>query len=73
MSEVMSEFMFISHATEVLRSFGTFGAVFNAEIAYQTYSADPQRWHVVSGHNPTGDPVLAMLITEGPWWSLDDD
>lgn len=45
------------------------GFHFDGEIAWEHYAADPARWHRTSqDDNPEGNPVLAMVLTDGPWW-----
>jgi hypothetical protein len=71
-ARVISHLEFVSQAEDFLRNNGTnLSAVFDAEVAFQTYAADPQPWHVVSENNPTGDPVVGMITAEGSWWTVD--
>ena len=44
------------------------GAWFDRVAAYEAYIEDPAPWHECTRDNPEGDPLMAMVLAEGPWW-----
>lgn len=48
------------------------GQQIDPDRAWAAYQANPERFHRPDQDNPTGDPIVALILADGPWW-IDDD
>jgi hypothetical protein len=44
------------------------GAVLDTDAAWAEYLRDQRRWHIRTDLNRSGDPLIALVQTDGPWW-----
>lgn len=45
----------------------------DVDLAIAAYVKDPYRFHKTTDDNPDGDPVVALILEDGPWWVPQDD